>query len=1350
MTVTDIHPLDQPVTAPGRRDRWQPTRAGLVGLWRYWDETFAFHRGRLLLRGPNGSGKSMALELLLPFVLDADSSPGRLTSAAKSRGGLYDRIMTGTDDSSRAGYAWVEFRRGDDVFTAGVRLRASASTRRVDTDFFTTTLAVGIDLNLLDEQREPLTRKVLAAAVATTGRVHTTREEHRAAVRAVLFPGFSADRYDSVITALLALRKEKLSQNLDLAKLSEVLTEALPAIDEHELASVAEGFERLDRRRAELTALEAEVGEVRRLASRQRAYARAVVAQVAGRVRAAESRRDTVTREEREATTALDTARHHAAAVNEALTSTGARIDALDDELDALRSSGAYKEGGQLADLEHQLARLRESATRAEIRRTNADRDASEDVAALANADEQLAIADSNLETALGELRAAGDTVGADAVLDEAITNTDDVDDALRLVHAWLTARRGLIAEVRAGLAEHHQAIARRVQAEEQVAADDAAVAARETALRSAIAAVEDARERFVAECETWVDTCRVTGADRVRDALRGVRRHPDDVRAAIDTLTAELRAEHAVGRAALAQRRADAAEQGEKLRAERADVATGGLVDPPAPYWRDERSGRAGAPLWQLVDARGDESLDGLEAALNAAGLLDAWVRPDGHVDLTTDAADITLTAEPCTGPTLLDYLVVLPDTAVPTDVVAAVLHSVPVRPTAAEGGAATPASGASAPEVVIGLDGTFHLGAATGRGPRIPASLLGAAARERHRLRRLEELDADIAAADRTLAAIEGEGDAFARLAAATVDELNAVPQGSAVLDAEGEHRDATVRLTEATDRRATSRATLRDAEEAVRSALRALTLIGARHHLPTSDAELAGLESALTSFGDRAQVWGRRHQDQLRRREQERHAADRAERATAAARDAAQAADDAHAEVRSLTTQVATIRSSIGVEYDHVLARVDKLSHEQRASKTRAKELGDERSVLDQQIGKLEGKVADATEQRARAETDRLATHRDLVRAVGAGLNDDAGTPAPLALDGVTAVLDAARTMLADVGEPDDNAVERTSSRVDEALHQARTALGRHVDLYRELADEGWWILRAATSGLRRRIEEIANALTAELQAGREELAADEEQLFEQVLAGSVRRALADRIRMANQLVERINQQLAKVRTRAGGVEVRLRWGVDPDQPDAVRAARSLLLRDPADLSDDETASLQAFVRARVEQARVELEASSPWEARLRTSLDYRAWHHFALHVGHRDWEGHRPATPRLLARLSTGERSIALHLPMLASIAAHYAGRDGEPSECPRLILLDELFAGVDAANRAQLFGTFTDWDLDAVFTSDHEWCQYATLDGIAIHHLHPPTADEPVTSTCFRWDGHERTIVVPPG
>ena len=57
-------------------DRWRPTRAGLIGLWRYAEETFTFHRGWLLLRGPNGRASRWRSNVL-PFLLDGDTSPSR-------------------------------------------------------------------------------------------------------------------------------------------------------------------------------------------------------------------------------------------------------------------------------------------------------------------------------------------------------------------------------------------------------------------------------------------------------------------------------------------------------------------------------------------------------------------------------------------------------------------------------------------------------------------------------------------------------------------------------------------------------------------------------------------------------------------------------------------------------------------------------------------------------------------------------------------------------------------------------------------------------------------------------------------------------------------------------------------------------------------------------------------------------------------------------------------------------------------------------------------------------------------------------------------------------------------------
>ena len=77
--------------------------------------------------------------------------------------------------------------------------------------------------------------------------------------------------------------------------------------------------------------------------------------------------------------------------------------------------------------------------------------------------------------------------------------------------------------------------------------------------------------------------------------------------------------------------RAGELAEQIGRLRA-------GGHDAPPVPHTRAPgiRDGRPGAPLWKVTDfapGLADDERAGLEAALEAAGILDAWVTPDGNL---------------------------------------------------------------------------------------------------------------------------------------------------------------------------------------------------------------------------------------------------------------------------------------------------------------------------------------------------------------------------------------------------------------------------------------------------------------------------------------------------------------------------------------------------------------------------------------------------------------------------------------------------------------------------------------------------------------------------------------------
>jgi hypothetical protein len=98
-------------------------------------------------------------------------------------------------------------------------------------------------------------------------------------------------------------------------------------------------------------------------------------------------------------------------------------------------------------------------------------------------------------------------------------------------------------------------------------------------------------------------------------------------------------------------------------LQTERSRLEAGEDQAPPAPYTRDAtiRAKAAGAPLWQLVDFAphvDDRARAGLESALEASGILDAWVLPDGVV-MAAQTHEILLTVrQPCPE-SLADWLI-------------------------------------------------------------------------------------------------------------------------------------------------------------------------------------------------------------------------------------------------------------------------------------------------------------------------------------------------------------------------------------------------------------------------------------------------------------------------------------------------------------------------------------------------------------------------------------------------------------------------------------------------------------------------------------------------------------------
>jgi hypothetical protein len=304
-------------------------------------------------------------------------------------------------------------------------------------------------------------------------------------------------------------------------------------------------------------------------------------------------------------------------------------------------------------------------------------------------------------------------------------------------------------------------------------------------------------------------------------------------------------------------------------------------------------------------------------------------------------------------------------------------------------------------------------------------------------------------------------------------------------------------------------------------------------------------------------------------------------------------------------------------------------------------------------------------------------------------------------------------------------------------------------RHQELQRSLrADirivaeqmEELMLYRASVSSRSLGILELVAELESDI-ASREHLLGTEEQaLFDDFLTGETHEHLRGRIREAHALVDRMND-LMEAHPTSSGMTMHLGWEVRADAPAGTSRAVNLLLRSGHMLVDADREALKTFLKQQLDQAR-RMERDRPLRDQMMAVLDYRRWNQFTVDYCTAT-EGWKRMTKKAHASGSGGQKAVMLHLPLFAAAAAFY---ESARETAPRLILLDEAFAGIDRETRGQLMGLLAEFGLDFVMTSHEEWGFYPQLDGLSTYHLSRERGMPGVHTDWFVWNGHEAVHV----
>ncbi|MFJ9242913.1 TIGR02680 family protein [Streptomyces sp. NPDC101776] len=1411
-------------STPISSHRYRLHRAGIRNVWQYDEQEFAFGGGRLLLRGKNGAGKSKALEMLLPYLLDGDARA--LDATGTGRTTLLWLMLDGFEQTNRLGYLWVEFARTDEEgvdhhLTLGAAVRASRSTRTAKPFFFVTPLRIGEDLHLAPAG-QPLSLDQLKEKVGADN-VTDRAVEHRARVARELFGLTDPARYRNLLHLLHRLRRPTIGDRIDSGGLVSVLAETLPALDDEIVEKVARNLDDLDAVRADLGRLERTDQALRTFLTGYRGYLQGALRRRADRAgaeldRLAECRRS-----------AGDAARN-AEALRGREAEIAARVDTLvgertaaETDLAALHASAGYRSIEELAEKRATVTALHNAAGTAfkSLRQAHGNQEEAGRrlTAEAGRLGEELV----ELSTAHGELVREAERAGlapvhlGDPVAPTAapvspagtveltapegdfhlVRHTEvlavDADACATALPAWdaqldaaqpvIRNRSRTVTELRALIEESDRA---RREAQE---ADVARERLEEQTDRARLQ-VDHRRQGTAREGEAYADAVGIW-SERLRDLI-GVRmdavlalithdpadgplpaQAPDEVadaaRSAVDPWLAELGEE----RDALAVTVRELTGDRERLRRERAEWERRTDPEPPPPPHRAApRAPGTGAPLYRLVDFVDDLTQDaraGLEAALEASGLLDAWVRTDGTI-LDPATRDILLVpGAPKAGTTLARALrpVAAPDSGVTAGQVERVLGAVAlVTGDAAAGGAAgvdpvgenrageDEAGGAG--DTAMGTDGSWRLGIARGRHTKRAAEYVGAEVRAETRRRALAELDDQLTALQDRLTEREHSLRILTEHRDRVADTLRRPPPARRLTDAWARTAEAEHTAEILAGQAATATHEAEQARARAVTARRATEATASAHDLPADPAALDTVRLALDRLGQG--VAGLRRRVRAVRSTADGHRAGRTdyERAAAARRDAEADCTEPLNRLEAARRTVQGMEEALGATEQEILARE-----------------ADGQRRLDavvRQLPRIREDMDDLHDRRVRAEEDERVQRESLAAQEDEALTRGRHLRTALSLPGVSggAGLDGDGDEEAGALKSSDPVhddvrervkvlrllVDAVRGRLDAERRDISdtTLLNRHTELRDQLSGgydatieehDGIKLCRLVDDHGPQDIAAVGERIAGQAADARDRLTEREREVFQRFLTGELGDHLSTQVLAAGALVAALNATLSTVRT-SHGLGVTLDWkladGVEAD----VKAAVDLL-RSPSGLrTREESERLRDVLQRRIEDAR-RADPAAGYASHLRTALDYRDWFTFTPWVvNDAAPTGRRKLSGR--TGLSQGEQRVLSYLVLFAAAAAHFTSLADSAPHAPRLILLDDAFAKVDEPTHARLGRILVDLDLDFVLTSERLIGNWPDVPSLHIYECLRDPHVRGVATLHYMWNGRHRRLM----
>ena len=1351
--------------------KWFINRIGLVDFWYYDEEEFWFRDGRLLLKGSNGSGKSVTMQSFIPLLLDGNKASERLDPFGTKARRLDNYLLEeGDGREERTGYLYMEFKRknSDTYTTIGMGLNAKRG-KKLDSWYFCINdgRRIGKDFFLYKDMKDkiPYTKLELTNRIGQGGQVVTGQREYMKLVNDTLFGYESVEDYKELIDLLIQLRTPKLSKDFKPTVLNEILSNSLPPLSDDDMRPMSEAIENMDNLKARMDSLERSVKAADRILEVYRQYNRAVLSTKANWFLRALEKKKQYEIEHKQCTESISNARNQMVEAKEREERLKQEEQLTQQKINHLTENDGKKLAerkvqliSQQQDIKKDLEEKRGQQSRQEAREKDLERAVKRE----REKEEQLK---DELYELLSEMEECFQVLDFDenAFLCSELSNEITKEYSFDVIKQSIRQKRQQLKE---GIDCLHQyARLKKVYDEIQIEL---------TKMNSELKSLEGTKEQYETQLHQvqdeweehfyqWIRNNELliiseTVQQQVVQSALSFNTNSD-----ITVIKEPLRLVMERKREELSSKMVQLEHERtllvQELEAKQSELKDWENKKDPEPERSDEvKANRRWLTeqkiphyaLYQVVDfveTVSKEKRDRLEEALYRMGVLDAVIVPSNYqeqvVTMREGMCDQYLFADAVYVKESIEQLL---EISTQTD---DIIFYTELNRLLSEFGVSTEGS------TWIQENGVYRMGILRGTiTGEYKAKYIGVRARQQYRSEKIAELAAAVQEALEAVQNKENELEELHVRLEQLKSEYESYPKMEdiriAIQDVEKIERDILYQ-TEKIDKKEVERRTCYESVKQLG------ILVAEYSHKLYLKAELTLFEQAfqeIDTYQETIFQLERNHEkyrNQIRLVELQQEYFEECQ----------EQLDHIRYDVGSNERQLAVNQQELEcIEEELKRSGYDKIEEELMACMQRMKVIPEELKEC-----YLMQSAAQKDDEKYQEELERIQgfvlSSKQEVELTQEGFLQESKLSyvedtLPMEQESVEAY---AKRIYKLCQINDGKMVSDLQGTFQERFFSNTSELVEfHVSQRRIFQEEetkerqfGYQFQRidviAKYKGKEVPFHRLCEGLKEDMEVQRQLVKESDRALFQDILANTISKKIRYKIYHSEIWVERMNQLMNSMNT-SSGLKLSLVWKkkkAEEENQLNTKELVDLLKKDAGLMTEEELDQLSKHFQSKVEEARrilADIGNSKSFHAIMREVLDYRKWFEFQLYY-EKTGDRRKELTNNAFFTFSGGEKAMSMYVPLFSAVVAKY---QGAREDAPRLVSLDEAFAGVDEQNIRDMFRLMVELDFEFIINSQILWGDYDTVPSLAIYQLIRKENAKYVTVLPYIWNGNKRIIV----